>query len=173
MEFILKAYFNSFSLVRNTILNQTSNKIQSASKPLFIKRNQNVFKGRTSIVAFSSSSYQRTSSNSKNSLDEYFKFSYDKSTNELIGTSIKADTNTNETESSSDAYNKYRTHSIGLLSLNVEENDNQTSSGSTEDSSSIDSNITKVNNDNDEIIGTFTCELAHTAYFSISRLNSG
>lgn len=173
MEFILKAYFNSFYLVRNTILNQTSNQALSTSKPLVIKRNQSVFKQRTSIVAFSNSSYHRTTS--KNSLDEYYKFSYDKSTNELIGTSLKADTLTADSDTSTDTYtSKYRTHSIGLLSLNLEEND-QPSPASTEDSvvSSVESsNNTKVN-DNDEIINTFTCELAHTAYFSVSRLNSG
>ena len=170
MEFILKAYFNAFNLVRNTIINQ---KPITTSKPLIIRQSA-TFKPRSSIVAFS---HSNNSFRNKNSFDEYLKFSYDKSTNEIIGSSIKADTINSDTDTETTAY-KYRTHSIGLLSLNIDENDAITSdsieSSSSKTDISLESNATSLNRtDCDEILNTFTSELAHIAYFSISRLNSG
>jgi hypothetical protein len=119
MEFILKDYFNAFSLVRNAIFSSDTIKKQTLSKPLLIKSKCQANKTRASIVAFTT---HRTNQN-ENSLDEFLKFSYDKSTNEIIGLSIKAIDEINDQSDTSVTvgsitYNKYRSQSIGLLSLN-------------------------------------------------------
>jgi activator of HSP90 ATPase len=96
------------------------------------------FKARASIASFN---YQKQFSTSKdnillnnsggsaslldkenlsddmNSFDEYLKYSYDQTTNEIIGSSLKA--KRLSLASSSDTY-KYRSQSFGLLSLNNE-----------------------------------------------------
>ena len=130
MEFILKDYFNAFSLVRTAIFSSSSSdtaiKRQTLSKPLLIKppKSNQANKTRASIVAFTT----HRSNQNESSLDEFLKFSYDKSTNEIIGSSIKAidemmhDATTDTPVAvSSINYNKYRTQSIGLLSLNTDQ----------------------------------------------------
>lgn len=64
-----------------------------------------------------------------NSFDEYLKFSYDQTTNEIVGSSLKPNniglgTNNNKrlSLSTTGATYKYRTQSFGLLSLNNEGN---------------------------------------------------
>jgi hypothetical protein len=142
--------------------------------------------------------------NDMNSFDEYLKFSYDQTTNEIVGSSLKSTNNGKReiTMSASGGDQKYRSQSFGLLSLNSENdgkslqkktntkfvncikkfiikfiylnkegdldaNKNFQSKSPTEDG--LTSNL-KIN---DEILNTFSIELAHIAYLSISRLNSG
>jgi len=142
MEFIIKAYFDAFSLVGNS-------KLVSSCKPSTAIKNSIQIK-RQSIVAFN--------------IDEYLKFSYDKSTNEIIGSSLgsKLGSSSDTTSDASDQTTKYRTHSIGLLSLNIDEQQTGTPS--------INNNNLETN---EELINTFTNELANIGYYSISRLNSG
>jgi len=118
-----------------------------------------------------------------NSFEDFVKFSYDQNTNEIIGSSLK---NSNTTPDSSNANMRLaayrlRSQSYGLLSLSNEENERLTNYNTQKtDLSNILTNENKrsgLNEDsteqNDEILNTFTIELAHTAYLSISRMCSG
>ena len=143
MEKVLRKYFDGFSLVRSSIMNSSMlaskpvrieelNKNERSTKYPYSTRD--VFKARPSIVSFSN---HRSSLGSKDnnlllnnsaivesnsskdtisdlsSYDEYLKYSYDQSTNEITGSSLK---------NSSDVVkrHKYRSQSFGLLSLNNE-----------------------------------------------------
>ena len=143
MEKVLKKYFDGFSLVRSNIMNSSMlatkpvrieelNKNERSTKYPYSTRD--VFKARTSIVSFSN---HRNSLGSKDnnlllnnsavvesdsskdtvsdlsSYDEYLKYSYDQSTNEITGSSLK-------NSSGEIKRYKYRSQSFGLLSLNSE-----------------------------------------------------
>ena len=111
-----------------------------------------------------------------NSFEDFVKFSYDQSTNELIGSSLKNSsitTDSNNINTRLGAY-RFRSQSYGLLSLSNEENEksinyNAQRTDIIQNSASNEEGADK----NDEMFNTFTIELAHTAYLSISRMCSG
>ncbi len=128
-----------------------------------------------------------------NSYDDFLKYSYDQATNEIVSQQVRP----NPPTGSKDRVYKYRSHSIGLLSLNDEEEPNaiknnvESLEGSSEQERSA--SILEENEGldliiaspptvltaaaspkaDDEIFATFNSSLAYTAYLNISRLNSG
>lgn len=167
MKEVLKAFFDSFSQVRFNIMNPSS----FPSKPIQIYKNESKYstkasfmKPRVSIMSFS----QRTSkqeSASKEPLatsyeDDYLKVSVDLSNNS-VGKGIEL--NSNGT--------KFTTQSFGLLSLNNEDECDQPNDGSDLQENVFENSVQC--SQNEELVNTFTCDLAHTAYLGISRLTSG
>ncbi|CAF0855447.1 unnamed protein product [Brachionus calyciflorus] len=176
MEQVLRAFFSSFSQVRSNIMNPSlfpSRPIRIDNESKSTNTKNSFIKARASIMSFNNQRRQEPFtistenkelivSDDLNSFDEYLKFSYDPSTNEIIDSPLK----TSKRLALSSAGPKYRTQSFGLLSLNNEEDSDQFSP---ETQSPRDNSAGL----NDEMANTFTCELAHTAYLSISRLTSG
>lgn len=204
MERVMKSFFSGFSLVRSNVMSSISKPlvIEKMKNTLAPDSNRaglarGAFKARASIVSFN---YQRQYSTSKenvllnnsgsisildkdnlseemNSYDEYLKLSYDQSTNEIVGSSLKTGTSKRlSLAGSSEAY-KYRTQSFGLLSLNNEENESQATSAEQSTSQQMIKNASPHSKSNlvidEEMLSTFTVELAHTAYYGITRLTSG
>ena len=149
MDKTLKTFFNGFSQVRSSVMNTSSiltkpliiermknSQEQNANKNSLAR---GTYKARASIASFN---HQRQFSIPKdnillnsiggisilekdnlsdemNSFDEYLKYSYDQTTNEIIDSSLKANNKRLTLASSSEVY-KFRSQSFGLLSLNNE-----------------------------------------------------
>lgn len=212
METTLKAYFNVFSLVRSNIFRSENiistpvqierQKVEKApffsSKQSFSRVGSVNYKGRNSTFAknqhhskdlvqsFISTSDLNDSmdySDPINSYDDFLKYSYDQTTNEIVGSSIKSMVNDHTVKRTHIIPYKLRSQSIGLLSLNDEDDHNtedccdgskeayrQKNSCSIKEESETPTHTHKVD---EEILNTFTSELAFTAYLTIARLNSG
>lgn len=166
MKEVLKAFFDSFSQVRFNIMNpsvfpsrpiQIKNESKYSSKASFMKP-------RVSIMSFNQRSNKQELA-SREPLatsyeDEYLKVSVDLSNNST-GKSIEHNSNGI----------KFRTQSFGLLSLNNEDECDQPTDSSDLQENPFENSVNF--GQSEEVVNTFTCELAHTAYLGISRLTSG
>ena len=152
---VIKTFFEGFSLVHANVMGfaipvSKPLKIQPPNQTQGSKNNsvKNYYKPRASI-AFAPLAHQKASSSAKenillsggildlvakesfsdetaiNSFDEYLKYSYDQSTNEIVGSSLKTSNQVNKRLPSSalsvaatNTTYKFRSQSIGLLSLN-------------------------------------------------------
>ncbi|RNA20175.1 WD repeat-containing 81-like, partial [Brachionus plicatilis] len=165
MKEALKFFFDSFSQVRFNIMNPSvfpSKPIQIKSESKFTSK-ASFLKPRVSIMSFNQrGSKQELASKDLLASDEddYLKVSVDLSNNS-VGKGIEL----------SSSGTKFRTQSFGLLSLNNEDDSDQPSN--TESHENAFENSTSSFGSNEEMINTFTCELAHTAYLGICRLTSG
>ena len=118
-----------------------------------------------------------------NSYDDFLKYSYDQTTNEIVGSSIKSIVNEHTVKQTLNIPYKFRSQSIGLLSLNDDDDhnsedccDSSKEASDPKHACSIkeeNETATRVHKVDDDILNTFTSELAFTAYLTIARLNSG
>lgn len=166
MKEVLKIFFDSFSQVRFNIMNsalfpsrpiQIKTESKYSTKALFMKP-------RVSIMSFNQrSSKQDQASRERLTSDEddYLKVSVDLS-NSLGGKGCEFNSGTT----------KFRTQSFGLLSLNDDNDTNDQQNNTESHDIPLENSIGSLGS-NDEMVNTFTCELAHTAYMGISRLTSG
>jgi len=126
-----------------------------------------------------------------NSYDDFLKYSYDQSTHEMVSQQVRS----NPPNGGKDRVYKYRSHSIGLLSLNDEEEQNSIQNLDSFEGSSEQERSASILEENevldliissptvasvsvspkvdDEIYTTFNSSMAYTAYLNISRLSSG
>jgi hypothetical protein len=218
LETIFKIFFDGFTAVWNSNITKPVDIVSEteAESPPTSGLNRK-FKARASIASIlrhkqsksnatesTNRQYLTVTSDSDNlndesmnelDIDDFYKFSYDQTTNELTGSTVRtlstlstistsgklnANTvsptsnsgNNNSTTKHHPHHRKNRSQSFGLLSLNNYENENE-SSVILESNQlfKVDSPI--MNKKVEEMLNTFTVELAHTAYMSISRLNSG
>lgn len=113
MTHILRVFFDGFNQVKSTLQSPATNQsLQSPrgvteTTPSSATRARSAFKARTSIVSFDqtggtrrfvpptsnstdlNSSVSNDNASNDDSFDEYLKFSYDQSTNEIIGSSLR------------------------------------------------------------------------------------
>lgn len=179
---------------------ETKNNKTPMNRGIFKARASLVNFNNQKLCGFTPGSTNENLNESDGSVDDYIKYSFDSITNEVISSSFKKHQTEKETQRASF---KLRSNSFGILhnqgkfmpfpstymsqviisGFFGKENEIESSSFDTDGLSSsyatkseskyCETSVSDEANSFDEIVNTFTPELAHTAYLSISRLNSG